>query len=165
MRNEKLRDVFESLGFKDVQTVVSSGNVVFEAEPHDVSATEDRLEQAWPRRLGFRSTTIIRTREQIDHLFATDPFGDVPATLETSLQVTALKRDAPVDLQLPYISAGGEYTIVALEDRFICSVVDLRVSGTPNLMRSLEQMLGKQLTTRTWMTMQRIRHRLAHVVE
>jgi uncharacterized protein (DUF1697 family) len=32
MHNEKLRGVFEDLGFQNVQTVISSGNVMFETQ-------------------------------------------------------------------------------------------------------------------------------------
>ena len=31
MRNEKLRGAFEELGFKNVQSVISSGNVIFDS--------------------------------------------------------------------------------------------------------------------------------------
>ncbi len=56
MRNDKLRGVFQELGFANVQTVITSGNVVFETDSHDVRALEARIEEAWPAQLGFRST-------------------------------------------------------------------------------------------------------------
>lgn len=76
MRNEKLRGVFENLGFGNVQTVISSGNVVFEADPQDIGEMEARIEEAWPEQLGFRSTTIIRTSQEVHDLIARNPVGD-----------------------------------------------------------------------------------------
>jgi uncharacterized protein (DUF1697 family) len=161
MRNDKLRGVFESLGFGDVQTVISSGNVVFDADSRDVRALETRIEDAWPEQLGFHSTTIIRTREQMQELAAMNPFGDRADTPATSLQVTFLKREPDVALDVPYTPKTGDYTIVAVRDRVICSVVDLTVSRTPDLMRLLEKMLGKEITTRTWKTVHRILHKVS----
>ncbi len=161
MRNDKLRGVFENLGFTNVQTVISSGNVVFDTDARDVSALEALIEAAWSEQLGFRSTTIIRTTEQIDDLVASNPFGDRAETLATSLQVTFLKQEPDVTLELPYTPDTGGYTIVALEDRVICSVVDLTGSRTPDLMRALEKMLGKEITTRTWKTVHRTARKLS----
>jgi uncharacterized protein (DUF1697 family) len=159
MRNERLRGVFENLGFGNVQTVISSGNVVFEADPQDVSAMEARIEQEWPRQLGFRSTTIIRTGEQIQDLVARNPFGDRADTPASSLQVTFLKHEPDPDAELPSTAAG--FTIAAVEDRAICSVLDLTGTGTPDLMRRLEKLLGKEITTRTWKTVHRILRKLS----
>jgi len=161
MRNEKLRGVFETLGFGNIQTVISSGNVVFDAYSSDVSALEARIEEAWPEQLGFESTTIIRTRDQMRDLVAKNPFGDRADTPATSLQVTFLKHELDVDLEVPYTSDSGDYTILAVDDRVICSVVDLTGSRTPDLMRWLEKMLGKEITTRTWKTVHRIFRKLS----
>lgn len=37
MHNQKLRGVFEKLGFSNVHTVISSGNVIFETNSKNVS--------------------------------------------------------------------------------------------------------------------------------
>ena len=161
MRNEKLRAVVADLGFANVQTVISSGNVVFDADWSDVSELESRMEQAWAEQLGFRSTTIVRSRDQIEELVASNPFGDLADIPTTSQQVTFLKREPDMTLDVPYMSPAGDYSIVAVHDRAICSVVDLTAQRTPDLMRSLERMVGKEITTRTWKTVHRIRRKLS----
>ena len=40
MRNDKLRSVFEKLGFSNVKTVISSGNVLFESLLKNVNEIE-----------------------------------------------------------------------------------------------------------------------------
>jgi uncharacterized protein (DUF1697 family) len=160
MRNEKLRGVFDNLGFRNVQTVISSGNVVFDANSQDVSALEARIEAAWPEQLGFHSTTIIRTLDQMHDLVAKNPFGDRTDTAATSLQVTFLKREPVVELEVPHTSGAGDYTIVAVYDRAVCSVIDLTGSRTPDLMRRLEGIFGKEITTRTWKTVHRVLEKL-----
>jgi uncharacterized protein (DUF1697 family) len=160
MRNDKLRGVFDDLGFDNVETVISSGNVVFDSPSRAARAMESRIEAAWPVKLGFTSTTIIRTRRQIADLVARKPFGDQTDAPATSLQATFLKHEPKIDLTLPYRAEAGDYTIVAIEDRVICSVIDLTGSRTPDLMRLLEKRFGKEITTRSWKTVYRILRKL-----
>ena len=74
-RNERLRGVCEDLGLRNVRTVISSGNVVFETDTNDVPALEATLEAAWLDRLDFTSTTIIRSRSDLQSMVEADPFG------------------------------------------------------------------------------------------
>lgn len=74
MRNERLRGVFAGLGFGKVRTVLASGNVLFEDPSRAIRAFETRIEMALPQALGFRSTAIIRSRNQLEALVNDDPF-------------------------------------------------------------------------------------------
>ena len=74
-RNEKLRSVFEELGFDEVRTVISSGNVLFRSDSTDPAELEATLEEAWPAKLGFNSTTIIRSIPDLQQLVELDPFA------------------------------------------------------------------------------------------
>ena len=155
MRNEKLRGVMEGLGFKDVATVIASGNIVFESGARDARKIEARIEKAWPEQLGFESTTIVRSRDQLADLVASEPFGDRSDTKQTALQITFLKETPKVHLDLPHTTQPG-CTVIGMDDHAMFSVVDLTSTGTPELMRWLERTVGKQITTRTWKTVNRI---------
>jgi Protein of unknown function (DUF1697) len=154
MRNERLRGVFAGLGFGNVRAVLASGNVLFEAPSRAIRAFETRIEAALPQALGFRSTAIIRSRNQLEALVNDDPFRGFKHSDETHLNVTFLKRK-PREWQ-PRRRRGVGYRIVALYEREICSVVDLTSARTPDLMGRLEKELGKEITTRTYATIGRI---------
>jgi uncharacterized protein (DUF1697 family) len=156
MRNDKLRGVFESLGYQNVQTVISSGNVLFETGSKDARALEAAIEKVLPTQLGFTSTAIIRSREQIQELVGKDPFKGLADTQASSLNVTFLKTLPDTKLTFPYRPENKPYQLLGFYDGAICSVVDLTSAKTPDLMTWLEKQFGKEITTRTWKTVGRI---------
>jgi uncharacterized protein (DUF1697 family) len=160
MRNEKLRECFESLGFSGVQTVISSGNVLFESDSNAIARLEALVEKALPERLSFNSTTIIRSHPQIQALVELDPFAGLTDGPTSRLNVTFLKHAPKTDLKFPHRPPGAEYELLALHERAIFSVIDVTTSKTPNLMAWLEKQFGKEMTTRTWKTVERILNRL-----
>ena len=134
MKGEKLRQVFESLGFEHVGTVIASGNVVFSSPSKNAAGLEARIEKAFPKRLGFKSTTIIRSCKELEGLVKKNPFKGVRDEKPNYLIVTFFKD----------------------RRKELCTVVDLTGAGTPDFMRSLEREHGKAMTTRTWKTLGRI---------
>jgi uncharacterized protein (DUF1697 family) len=156
MRNVRLREVCEALGLRNVATVVSSGNVIFDADATDPGALETELEAAWPQRLGFESTSIVRTYEQLVALRQMAPFGDREHGKATYLLVTFLKdRIDPLPVT-PTAPLGPGFEVVAATDRELFSVWETTTSGTPAGMAWMERQFGKGITSRTWLTIARI---------
>jgi uncharacterized protein (DUF1697 family) len=156
MQNDKLRAVFEDLGFANVKTVISSGNVLFESPSGNIAALETKIEKAIQARLGFSSTTIIRNRDQLQELVDRKPFKDLEHGPKTYLTVTFLKHPAQTTLKAPYRVENRDYEILGIYDRAICCVLDQTSARTPDLMVWLEKQFGKEITTRTWKTVERI---------
>lgn len=156
MRNEKLRAVFKSLGFKNVRTVISSGNVLFESGSKNTARLELSIENAIKQQLGFFSTTLIRSQAQLQSLVDADPFKGVEHSRETYLIVTFFKSTPKPRFSIPYSPEGKAYNILAQHDAAICTVVNTAASKTPDFMVWIEKEFGKQVTTRTWKTVGRI---------
>lgn len=155
MKNEHLRRVAEGEGLTGVSTVVSSGNVVFDSRQRP-PALESRLEAAWPRELGFTSTTIVRSQDDIEALFALKPFGDREHGRRSSLLVTFAKHPFDSDEMHALRSGDPAEYVVATTDREIFTVTDTTRVKTPDVMSQLNKALGKQITSRTWLTVERI---------
>jgi uncharacterized protein (DUF1697 family) len=68
MTMDALRALYESLGLRDVQTLVQSGNVVFRTEQKGMDALAKKIESAVEREFGFHSDVILRSasREVIE---------------------------------------------------------------------------------------------------
>ena len=134
MRQEKLKWFFEQLGFTNVKAVISSGNVIFESRSKNIPSLESKIEQSLPKYLGFKSMTIIRSQEDLEKIIKQNPFKDLGHGTKSYLLVTFIK-DKP---------------------KPIFNVYDLTANKGPEVMLQLEKKYGKQITSRTWKTINRI---------
>ena len=75
VKMERLRRLFEELGFDAVETFIASGNVIFEtaaARPR----LEDTIAKALAGSLGYPVDTFLRTPLELDRAAAASPFSD-----------------------------------------------------------------------------------------
>lgn len=133
MHGEKLKAFFETLGFTNVTTLLSSGNVIFESDTTNNKALETHIEENLPKLFGFSRATIVRSYTELKKMVAADPFKAAEDIPTARLNVTFLKK-------------GGE----------VFSTIDTVTVGTVKVMASLEKEHGKDITTRTWKTVGRI---------
>ena len=134
MRNEKLRNTFEVLGFSNVQTVIASGNVLFETKSSAIPKLEKTIEEAMAKHLGFKSSVFIRSKNELESIIKKDPFKGGIHGRKTYLIVTFLKK----------------------KPKEIFNTINLEVVKTPDFMVQIEKKHGKENTTRTWKTIEKI---------
>lgn len=156
MRNDKLREVFEGLRFNNVQTVISSGNVIFESDSKDIKSLENTIEEAIFHHLGFRSTTIIRSRQQLQELVDFNPFASLEHGPSSYLLVTFFKNPTKVSFNLPYQPDDKPYKFLSADKHTIFSTTDNTIIKTSDLMTYLEKQFSKEITSRTYKTVNRI---------
>jgi uncharacterized protein (DUF1697 family) len=156
MAGGRLREVCEKLGLSNAQPIIASGNLVFETDRSDVQAIEQDLEAAWFDQLGFHSMTIVKTQQEIDELLAYDPFAGMTHGPRSYLLATFLKHPQKPRFDLPYQPEGKPYVITGYYKGTIFSVTDNTVLKTTDLMTWLEKEFGKDITSRTWNTVQRV---------
>jgi len=159
MRPAKLKEAFEVMDFKNVRTVISSGNVVFDSASKSPAALEKKIEKALPELLGFKSTTIVRDQKDIEALIKKNPAKDVVHGEKSYVLLTFLKEHSSKLRTFPRKGIGFE--VLGIYKREICIVVDIKNTKTPNIMLMLEKELGKAITSRTWKTVERIATKMA----
>jgi uncharacterized protein (DUF1697 family) len=149
----KLRLAFEAAGFTDVKTLLSSGNVVFSAGSTSLPAIEKRAEAAMERHLGQRFLTIVRPVGYLRDLLASDPyegFGVAPGAKRIVTFLRAAPKARP-DLPIERDNA----RILALRGTELFSAY-LPTPKGPVFMTLIEKALGKEQTTRTWQTVEKL---------
>lgn len=154
MRNAALVPVFEGLGFDDVRTVTSSGNVLVSSDDRSARRLEDRIEEALAEHLGAPCAAIVRTVASLDRLLALDVFDGHDDGPSARCNVTFLKHPATAPAEPPDLGSGAE--VVAVRDGAVFTVIDTTSSKTPEVMRTLERAYGKQVTMRTWKALHKI---------
>jgi uncharacterized protein (DUF1697 family) len=154
VKMEVLRKIFEDLGFKNIRTILASGNVLFETDSTVERTLEQRIEKVLPATIGFHSSVIVRTTDDIRHLVSLHPFEHIPLDPKKRLYVTFVQGKPKTRLVFP--AKGKGYTILGNVDGVVCSIVDLTEAKTPDLMQVLDKEFGKGNTTRSWNTVERI---------
>lgn len=61
----RLKQEFEALGLKDVETFIASGNVIFSSSSRDLGALEKKVEKRLHASLGYDVATFIRTAAEV----------------------------------------------------------------------------------------------------
>ncbi|WP_332031856.1 DUF1697 domain-containing protein [Pedococcus sp.] len=158
MTNDKLRGVFEELGFAAVGSVLASGNITFRASEADVPFLEQTIEEALVSGLGVTSRTIIRECSELRGLVDSDPFPGLTHQRRTYLTATFVKDASTVPDVLP--GEAGRRTRVVRYDRVARAVLAVTDTSDPGeasgFMSWLEKTCGKDITTRSWLTVQRV---------
>lgn len=155
----KLKNMFENIGFTNTKTLLNTGNVVFgvpRSQKFALASLTKTIETQLEKTFKFPVRTILRTREDIESLIASQPFKSVKITPQTLLYVTFLaEKPAPTSLSLkiPYTSPDGNFRILKRTDTEIFHVL----TRTPDMestdvMKILEKEFGKNITTRNWNT-------------
>lgn len=156
-----LRNEMGKMGFKNVTTLLNSGNIIFDGTSTQGAKLEEEIATHLEKFFGFRIPVLIRKDEEIIELINANPFGDIEVTQDIRLYITFLKEIPENKLTLPWISEDRSYRIIDIRDRAICSVLDLSATKTPKGMDTLEQLFGKNITTRNWNTLDRIANKLS----
>jgi uncharacterized protein (DUF1697 family) len=154
--NAKMAEVaraFESAGFADVATVLASGNVLFTARAGSIAMLERRCEAALAQGLGRPFATIVRRVEDLRALLDANPYAGFELPPGAKRVVTFLRKPPAEAPALP-IERGGARILV---DRG-GEVLSAYVPGPrgPVFMSLLEKTFGKDITTRTWETVQKV---------
>ena len=77
VKMDRLRALFEALRFRNVETFIASGNVLFDARSDDAGALERRIEQHLERELGYAVGTYLRTPAEVAAAATYQPFADL----------------------------------------------------------------------------------------
>jgi uncharacterized protein (DUF1697 family) len=71
---DRLRQLFEGLGFTDVATFIASGNVIFTTKSKDATALQKKIEAHLQRELGYEVKTFLRSDADLVRIACCQPF-------------------------------------------------------------------------------------------
>lgn len=157
VKMEDLIKIFTVLGFENVQTVLASGNVVFQSAPVATKKLVLSIETALKKKLGHSISVMVRLIKNLKKLSYTKPFDAISVTRETRRYVTFISEKPKNTLKLPYVSPEKDFSILSATPTEVFSVLTLsKKRSTVDVMSIVEKEYGKNSTTRNWNTIERI---------
>jgi uncharacterized protein (DUF1697 family) len=148
----ELKKAFEAAGFTDVKTLLSSGNVVFSSTAKSISAIESKAEAAMTKTLGRTFYTIVRPVDVLKKILKADPFATFKLPADAKRVITFLREPRKPAQRLPVELDNAR--ILAIDGADIFSAYVPGPNG-PVFMTLIEKTFGKDVTTRTWDTVQK----------
>lgn len=154
-----LRRVVEGLGYRDVATLLNSGNVVFGAPGSRAADPGPRIERALAEQLGLASRVTALTAAELATVLAENPLAEVAdnpsrllvAVLAEPALRARLEPLAKQDWAPEVLAVGSRAAYLWMPD----GITDSRVA------KALDRALGDGHTARNWSTMQKLRGLLA----
>jgi uncharacterized protein (DUF1697 family) len=149
----ELKRAFEAAGFTGVKTVLSSGNVVFDARRASDAMLQRKAEDAMRSALGREFLTIIRPVAMLQEMLASDPYRTFRLAPKAKRIVTFLREVPTASISLPVEMDGAR--LLALEGTELFSAYVPSPKGAA-FMTLIERTFGKEVTTRTWDTVAKV---------
>ena len=158
VKMERLRALFEALGFADVRTVIASGNVIFRRPGRGTAAAiEAAIEAHLQQGLGWPVPALVRTPREIAAVSEYQPFDvrevDAPgATVFVTFFKTPIGRAG----KAAALAAADDVNAFAVKGRELYWLRRWRVDGAPMAGMQLERAAGAAGTTRNITTIRKL---------
>lgn len=101
IKMEALRALYTSIGLRDAQSYIQSGNVVFRTDRKEIAPLAKKIEDAIEDKFGFRPPVVLRTVQELREVVAKNPFAKRSGIAPGKLLVSFLMSDpAAADREL-----------------------------------------------------------------
>jgi uncharacterized protein (DUF1697 family) len=149
-----LRSLVEGLGYRDVRTLLNSGNVVFTVPGAARKNHAARIEGAMTERLGVSARVTVLTAEELAAVVAENPLGKV-ADDPSRLLVTVLIDPADRKGLLPLARKDWKPEALGVGTRAAYVWCPKSMLDSP-LFAAVTRLLGDRATTRNWATVTKL---------
>jgi len=156
IKMEVLRALYESLGLRDPQTYIQSGNVVFRTKGRNLSALARRIENAIERSFGFRPSVIVRTPDELRDVAARNPFAARRDIAPNKLLVMFLASDPSAEAREQVLRIDVEPEELRIDGREVFIHYPNGMARPKLPWTKIEKMLQTSGTGRNWNTVTKL---------
>ena len=157
----ELREVYASMGFRNVRTLLQTGNVIFETDEADLALVKEQLQAGIYAAFGLDVQLIMRSPAAFKTIFKRHPFTDAQLDEPRKIAVVFLPKAPSLEAveDLRKYNSGRELIEADGSELFIFYTDGQARSKLDN--SRIERALGLQSTARNWNTCNRILKLLA----
>jgi uncharacterized protein (DUF1697 family) len=160
VKMDQLRVHFEKLGLSDVETVIASGNVIFNSTARNAAALEQKIHTALHKALGYPVAIYVRTDAEIAALAGLRPFSAAKHKAAKVLLVGFIAEPLANAAKKTLISWVSDTDDMHTRGREIFWLAKLGQGQSPLFRVPMEKRLGTLITWRNMNTVERIAAKL-----
>ncbi|HET7902231.1 MAG TPA: DUF1697 domain-containing protein [Candidatus Nanopelagicales bacterium] len=149
-----LLDALQRSGGARPESLLTTGNLRFDAASREAPLVVGRLEERLESILGRRELVAARSQDSLLELLALDPFAGFSAD-EWECEVAFLRHDAPA-IRPASLGDSGRTVLLAVRTREVVAARPRTGGRRPHVNRLLEHATGRPATARGWSTLQRL---------
>jgi uncharacterized protein (DUF1697 family) len=157
VKMDKLRALFEEAGFKNVETFIASGNVLFDSTSKSTDAIEKKIERALETGLGYTVEAFVRTPAELVAVATAAPFkGSRQHGPTNNLYIGFLKAAPPNEITTSVVAfktPNDEFRIVGREYHWSCRT---SIGQSPETAKALGKLLPLVNTVRNITTVKKL---------
>ena len=153
VKMDRLRALFEGLGFDAVRTFIASGNVIFSTNARGVPALERKIERHLGGALGFEVPTFLRTAGELGAVARYQPSSQAEGgALYVGFLSAPPGRDGTCKVQ----ALGSATEVLHVHGRELYFHITGPVSESVMFRAPIEKTLGLRMTTRNATTVRKL---------
>lgn len=153
---EELRRIFERLSFKEVETFIASGNVIFASRSGDVGALQKKIEGQLLRSLGYEVKTFLRTVPEVAAIARSKPFKESQLRSAAALNVAFLADPVSAEAGKALMALKTEIDDFHAQSREVYWLCKTKQSDSKFSYARFEKMLNVRATWRNINTVVRL---------
>jgi uncharacterized protein (DUF1697 family) len=156
VKMDRLRGLFEELGFSNVETFIASGNVIFDSPSRSTAALEKKVAAHLETQLGYPVATFIRTVSELAGIAAYRPFPKSKSNEADRLYVGLLGASLSPAAHEKVLALSTKLDEIHVSGRELYWLCHTAFSDSPLSGNLLEKALGTATTLRSVNTINRL---------
>jgi len=156
VKMDELRKIFESMKFKNVETFIASGNVIFETDSNDIQDIQLKIERQLFNVLGYEVATFLRSANQIAQIAQYKPFTDAQMEKAVAFNIGFLKDKLDKTKQESVFSFKTDIDDFHINNTEIYWICKTKQSESNFDAKKLQKAINAPLTFRTIKTINRL---------
>lgn len=162
IKMQDLRDMFEKMGFENVQTYIQSGNVIFDSDETNHKKLSQSIKDQIKSDFGHDVPVMIRTRNNFKHLINNNPF-DAQDEDPFQLYVTFFLETPSKEKQQELKNLSTDIEKYEFYNGELFSLINKKTNQKPNFSNNyVEKIIEIPGTGRNWRSVNKIFEMASH---
>jgi uncharacterized protein (DUF1697 family) len=150
VKMDDLKKLFIMAGYKNVETVIQSGNVIFESSDKNIKLITSKIEARLYEFMKKEIKVFIRTQSEFTKIVKQNPFGKTNADDKIKKYVFLLYEEPKEKIKIPFVSSSKEVDIFNKSGLNLFMLVR-KIPGKASSPNDLiEKTFKVQATARNW---------------